>query len=350
MRKLATIQQIIRIEPIEGADKIVVAQINDWHVVVNKGDFNEGDLVVYLEIDSLLPIGNPAWAFLEGRSAPKSVNIDGITYTGYRLKTIRLRGQLSQGLILPLSVVPSTDETLGNLLHIGDDVSEALGIVKWEAAISAQLAGTVKGNFPSFLNKTDEERVQNYRKIIQNNIGLMMYVTEKLDGTSTTFYKHEGEFGVCSRNMDLKETDGNAQWNAARTLKIEEKIPEGYAIQGELIGEGIQGNPLKQSGQKFYAFNVYDIFEGKYLDFEEMVDFLSYRNIPMVPLVTAQYKLTGDINEIISLADGMSMLSETSEREGLVFRPLNEMRENGNRGGRFSFKAISNKYLLSHDN
>jgi RNA ligase (TIGR02306 family) len=349
-RKLASIKQIDEIKEIEGADKIEVAQIGGWNVVVEKNKYKKDELIIFCEIDSLLPLDNPAWAFLEGRSAPRSVTIDGKVYTGYKLKSIRLKGQLSQGLVLPLSVIPVTDMNLGDLLRIGDDVSEVLGIVKWEAAISAQLAGQVKGNFPSFLNKTDEERVQNYRKIIQNNVGLLMYVTEKLDGTSTTFYKHEGVFGVCSRNMDLKETEGNSQWKSARELKIEENLPEGYALQGELIGEGIQGNPLKRSGQEFYAFNVFDIIKGEYLDFEELTDFLAYRNIPMVPIVASQFKLTADIQSIIEMADGRSMLSEDCIREGLVFRPLHEMRENGDRGGRFSFKSISNAYLLKHEN
>jgi len=239
-RKLASIQVIADIRPIEGADAIEVARINNWDVVVAKNVGHKvGDYVVYCEIDSFLPV-REEFEFLRKSSFKRMGDQE-----GFRLKTIRLRGQVSQGLILPISIFGD----FGWTAYEGLDVTERLGIVKYEPPIPAELAGKVRGNFPGFLRKTDEERVQNltkdYAKWVEE--GLDFYVTEKLDGSSATFYLNGDVFGVCSRNLDLEETEGNTFWKVARELKLEEKLRENgqnLAIQGELIGEGIQGNPV----------------------------------------------------------------------------------------------------------
>jgi RNA ligase (TIGR02306 family) len=199
MRKLATIRKIEELNPIEGADKIELATVGGWKVVCQKGLYNVGDLAVYFEIDSWIP--HAVAPFLtKPEHFPKV--FDGVE--GERLKTIKLRGQLSQGLLMPLaeiskffSVTPHWSED--------EDVTEILGIKKWEKAIPAQLAGVCKGNFPSLIPKTDQERVQNLKKEIQAAQGLVFEVTEKLEGSSMTCYLIDGEFGVCSRNMNLED-------------------------------------------------------------------------------------------------------------------------------------------------
>ena len=246
-RKLATVRIINDIQPIDGADMIELAIVDGWKVVVAKNVVHKvGDMVIYCEIDSFLPV-KEEFEFLRKSSYKKMGDQE-----GFRLKTIKLRGQVSQGLILPIHVLP-----LLEMVHEGQDVTEMLGIVKYEPPIPAELAGKVKGLFPSFIWKTDEERVQNLASEYElyktkNKDGMKFYVTEKLDGSSATYYFNNNEFGVCSRNLELLETEGNTFWKVARELDIENKLRNlGYniCIQGELIGEGIQGNPYRIKGQ-----------------------------------------------------------------------------------------------------
>lgn len=336
-RKLASIQKILNISPIEGADAIEVATVNSWKVVVKKGEFKVNDFVVYCEIDSLLPI-KEEYEFLRKSSYKKQV--DGTE--GFRLRTIKLRGQVSQGLILPTSVI---EDYLYFLLE-GDDVSERLGIIKYDPAIPAELSGLMKGNFPSFLNKTDEERIQNLTRWYNNYRDNHDFVaTEKLDGSSATFYYNNGEFGVCSRNIDLLETEGNTFWKAARDMKLEEKMKIfniNIALQGELIGEGIQGNPYKIKGHKVMFFNAFDIDKQEYYDFDSFrriieLDF----NLETVPVIYQNMVLPETIDELVKMAEGKSQLNKDTEREGLVFRTQDDIKP------RISFKAISNKFLLN---
>ena len=259
-RQLATIRTIGELRPIEGADKIELAIVDGWQVVVAKDvEHMVGDKVVYCEIDSFLPVRD-VFEFLRKSSYKKMGDQE-----GFRLKTIKLRGQVSQGLILPISIVPVTQFATAVNLPEGMDVTEMLGIVKYEPPIPAELAGKVKGGFPSFLQKTDEERVQNLVKEYMEytlDSKNQFYVTEKLDGSSATFYFHNGEFGVCSRNLELLETEGNTFWKVARELYLEEKLKamgNNICLQGELIGEGIQGNPYKIKGHTVKFFNIFNI-------------------------------------------------------------------------------------------
>lgn len=277
----------------------------------------------------------------------KTMLIDGITYTGYRLKTIKLRGQVSQGLALPISALHlNLDLILG--VGIGDDVSERLDVVKYEPPIPAQLAGKMKGNLPSFIPKTDEERIQNIPILLGVKQGEMFYVTEKLDGTSCTFYKKDGVFGVCSRRIDMFETEGNTHWKLARELKVEETLPEGYAIQGEIVGENIQGNPLKQKGQMFYAFNVIKLDTGEYLNFVGFKNFVKDMGLKTVPIAYDSCILLFSMEDILAFAEKQSILNPECLQEGYVFRPLIE-ETFGKNNERLSFKVISNKWLLKNE-
>ena len=199
MRKMATIRQIEAINSIEGADAIDIATIGGWKVVIKKGEYSVGDSVVYCEVDSFIPAA--VAPFLIKNNKPRIFN--GVE--GERLRTARFRGQISQGLVLALP-----DELKS--CELGADVSEFFGIVKYEPPIPAQLAGMVKGLFPSFLQKTDQERVQNLA--VSDLVG-SYFVTEKLEGTSATYFYRDGEFGVCSRNLELAETDKQTHWVVA---------------------------------------------------------------------------------------------------------------------------------------
>lgn len=341
MRQLATIQQIAEIKPIEGADRIVMARINGWWVVTAKdNNFEVGQDVCYLEIDSFLP-NIPPFEFLKKGSSLRKLMVDGVEREGIRLKTIRLRGQISQGLIMPLAELTNYSKEPLSEKTTGDDITEALGVYKWEPPIPAQLVGKVKGSFPGFLRKTDEERIQNMPDVLSG-----FYVTEKLDGSSVTFYKKDGVFGVCSRNLDLLETEGNTQWRIARELGLAEKLPDNFAIQGELVGEGIQGNPYKIKGQKVYFFNAYNVVSGTYLNFEDFKQFFAGIGLQTVPILNEHFALPETVDDLLILANGQSALDGSVLREGIVVRPKIEMNY---KGSRLSFKAISNQYLLKNE-
>ena len=334
-RKLATLRRIKKLIPIEGADAIELALVDGWQVVVAKNvGYQQNDLVIYCEIDSFLPI-REEFEFLRRTSYKKMADRE-----GFLLRTIRLRGQISQGLILPITVLG--DNTSG--LYEGMDVTEKLGIVKYEAPIPASLQGKVKGSFPSFIPKTDEERVQNLEKEYNQLIFSskhQLYVTEKLDGSSYTAYFNRGQFGVCSRNLELLETEDNTYWKVTRDLKIEEKLRSlgrNISLQGELIGEGIQGNPYKLRGQTVKFFTGYDIDSGRRIPIREFLDLLEKLGLESVPVLhLGDFILPQTIPDMLKWADGPSQLNPNFPREGVVVRSLD---------GTVSFKAISNQFLL----
>ncbi len=325
MRHLATIQRIKALEPIEGADAILKASVLGWQLVVKKGEFAVGDLCVYCEIDSLMP-ERPEFEFLQAR--------------GMRVRTIRLRGQVSQGICFPLSILPQ-----GTEITEGADVTEMLGIIKYEAPIPASLAGVAKGGFPSFIPKTDETRIQVLQELLDKYQGEPCFITEKLDGSSVTYYLRGGEFGVCSRNLELLETPDNTLWKVARELDIENKLRatgQNLALQGELIGEGVQGNKYRLRGQQVFFFNVFNIDQYKYLDFAEWLRFTKELDLSPVPVLHDQFPLPNSIPELVQLSAGRSALFDV-HREGIVIRPLTERQD---MIGRVSFKAISPDFLL----
>lgn len=336
MRKLATIRKIDALLPIEGADAIECAVIGGWKVVVKKNEYNAGDLAVYLEIDSWVP--TELAPFLSKGKEPREFN----DIKGERLRTVKLRGQLSQGLLLPLE---PTCANIESLLFEGLDVSEPLGIIKWERPMNAQLTGMAKGNFPALIPKTDQERVQNLVNELATarDSGLQFELTEKLEGSSMTCYLIDGEFGVCSRNLDLKETEGNSFWEAARRFDVENKMRisgfNNFAIQGELIGPGIQGNIYKLSRTEFRVFDMYDIKAGAYLIPHVRLFSIKVMNLLHVPVIATNKDLgVGSVEEILQWAEGASKLNDKQEREGIVFKEVN---------GGMTFKTISNKYLMN---
>jgi RNA ligase (TIGR02306 family) len=371
-RKLVTLREVSEILPIEGADNIVKLVIDGWSCVAKKGEFWVGCPILYFEIDSFLPI-RPEFEFLRKSSYRKMGDKE-----GFRIKTIRLKGVLSQGLALSPLKIPEImgiiaygyakvqkceyDEPIPydprnpwgpdplNRIKIGDDFTELLGVLKYERPIPAELNGIAKGNFPSFIKKTDQERVQNVWKYIKDSTEYFE-VTQKLDGTSATYYFHDGKFGVCSRNLDLEESESNTLWKIARRYDIEgmlRKCGRNIAIQGEVVGENIQKNPMRLKGQDFYVFDIWDIDSGSYLRPNKRgsileTEFPSLKHVPVI-LWDARLCEFGGLDRILQFAEEQRVMGSRDSgfeylyTEGLVYKS----HTTGT-----SFKVISNRYLLN---
>lgn len=343
-RKLASIRRIANIQPIEGADAIVVATVDGWKVVVKKDEFKVGDLAVYLEIDSWVPYDLAP--FLSKGQEPREYN--GVK--GERLRTIKLRGQVSQGLLLKLSSIPlnvwaSENSETGEVYYFediawneGDDLTDELKIQKWEPEIPAQLAGQVRGLFPtSLIPKTDQERIQNCFVDIESKGDVTYEVTMKLDGTSCTIFRWEGELRVCSRNLELKINEENKDNTfVAMALKIGDKIKDGLAYQGEIMGPGIQGNREGFAEHKFFVFDIFNIQLHEYLTPEDRDWVTDFHELDHVPILGIDWKAPNSVEEGLALAEGPSINHKI--REGLVWKC--------NDDPSFSFKTISNQFLL----
>jgi len=378
-RKLASVRRIKQILPIAGADKIELALVDGWQVVVKKGEFTEGSLAVYFEIDSFVPDTIAPFLTKEGYD-PKEFN--GVK--GERLKTIKLRKQLSQGLLLPLAVA----EASGKRFNEGDDVTELLGVQKWEAEekatnTSGNLLPSKTRSFPYFIKKTDQERAQNYGPMIEQNLDTKFETTVKKDGSSltvfrivpdSTFYEDAKEmvhgkdslftkiknfvlrkkpqpvYGLCSRNV-LLPLEGNSNFHVAAKPLIEKLKNEvsialegSIALQGELVAPDIQGNYEKVDGVEFHLFDIFDIDKQKYMLPTDRIVFADIYSIPHATIVDR-----GTLRNILQLKDGEDVVQKLLTyasgegdnpgvmREGVVFKANDKD---------FSFKVISNEYLL----
>lgn len=338
-RKLAKIVLIDEIKLIDNADSIELAICGGWQCVVKKGEVSVNDKVVYFEIDSFIP--HTLAPFLSKGKEPRIFN--GIS--GERLKTVKLRGALSQGLILPLSIVDgivSEDD-----LEIGKDLTEILNIQLWEPPLQYTSSGMPKGNFPIFIPKTDQERIQNLKHELESykDQQLEFEITEKLDGSSMTVYVNGDESGVCSRNLDLKFEEDNQYWYIEKKYDIINKLKSlnrNIAIQGEIIGEKIQGNYYKITEKDFYVFDIYDIDARRYFTSDERIDLCNILGFKHVPVLEKYFRFSTDanINSILLTADDVSLLNVNVDREGLVFKCT--------RSPDIHFKAISNKFLLKN--
>ena len=336
MRKLASIQKIKALEPIQDADAIEKATVLGWQLVVKKNEFKVGDLCVYCEIDSQFP-DKPEFEFLKPR--------------GMRIRTIRLRGQISQGICFPLSILPDDFE-----IEEDKDCTTILEIIKYEPPIPACLNGKVKGNFPSFIPKTDETRIQVLQDLLDVCKDEVCFVTEKLDGSSVTYFLKDKEFGVCSRNLELLEDEDNSLWKVARALDIENKLKSlngNFALQGELIGEGVQGNKYRLKGQTAYFFNLFNIDTYEYETNEKLQATLQQLALKMVPVIANDFVLTNDIETLVDHSKIKSTLNKDVWAEGIVIRPIandkyKNMSNNLLNSGRISFKAINPEFLLKH--
>ena len=334
-RTLASIQRITDIQPIEGADAIDVASVLGWKVVVKKGEFEVGDLAVYLEIDSVPPDEEQyrfLWKWAEQRP------------NNFRIKTVKLRGQISQGILFPLSAFPDQEAWFSSEPSDwpveGDDVTEALGVTKYEPP--APLGDEQEGQFFDGVPKTDEERVQSStgRQHLEALQGRPYYITVKCDGASMTVAMHDGVPKVASRNFRLRDLPDSAYWRAARAsnlLAFVELFPH-MAVQGELVGPGIQGNRLGLSEHRCLVFNVYNRDLDLYLPFDVVADIAQEFEFDTVPLLEFGLSFNYSADDLLDLAEG-KYDGTKNEREGIVIR-------NDDDGPFTSFKAISNRFLL----
>jgi len=354
-RKLASIQEIKAIKAIPNANQIEVATILGWKVVINKkDDFKIGSKCVYCEIDSILP-PRPEFEFLKDR--------------GYRIKTIKLRKQVSQGIAFPMSII---DQSEGDkALQIGDDVTKVLGILKWEPQMPAMLSGRRTKTRPGFIPKTDEDRIQTIPGIIRRHCDKQFYITEKLDGSSASYWIRDDEFGVASRNMQIlpdiekkgfpawfkslfikpKPKKQNTFWVVALRDSIEEKlrsVNQDICIQGELCGPGIQKNKYRLKEHKVFVYNVLDLQTSKYLDFEDMLKFCQRYGFEHVPILENSTTLPNSVEEMVEISKGMSKIYPDHIREGIVIRSVNESLRDDHIG-RLSFKVVNPNWLLRHD-
>jgi RNA ligase (TIGR02306 family) len=334
--QMAYIAEVTHVFPIPDADAIEKAVINaGWPVVIKKGEFKPGDLCVYMEIDSWVP--TEIAPFLSKGKEPREYN--GVK--GEKLRSIKLRGQRSQGLVLPMSVLSNFESN--NDWAPADLCGDFLGIQKWEAP-ETFTSGNAKGNFPSFVPKTDAERVQNLRRELQSYIdqGFHFEVTEKLHGTSFTAIWCDNELTVCSRNLALKEEEGGTYWNVAKRSMLEEKFlcyaGQNFAVQGEIVGPGILGNQYNANEPVLYVFNVYDIDKKSYMTAAERRNFVDNMGLKQIPFICNMHSIakTPTIDDILAFAEGKSKLNG-SEREGVVFKCIEDPS--------IQFKAVSNVWL-----
>ena len=357
MRNLASIRQIKDKRPIENADRIEVCTVDGWEVVVKKDEFNIDDLIIYIEIDSIVP-DIPCFEFLRDR--------------GFKVKTIKLRKQISQGLIMPLSILPE------GLYTKGQDVTDILGIIKYESNSEREANKTAYVStsplfkkfmkykmfrkligdkylkhkkhqklFPDWIKKTDETRVQNLPERFYQNIRsyYLFNVTEKLDGQSATYAVKKKLFGpeyfVCSRNIRLQKHDSSSYWTISDKHDIKAVLSDimknkdcrNVVLQGEIIGNGIQGNKYNKLFYDFYAFNL--IIDGYQYSTNEMAFILEDYGIKTVPIVKRRYQLPQTISELVKYATDKSVVNPKINREGLVLR-----------WDEISFKVINPEFLL----
>lgn len=372
-RKLASVQRIKAIEAIEGADRIVKASVLGWHCVTQKSNnFKPGDLCVYFEVDSLIPLSNPSFSWL---ADPKKLD-----QTHHRLKTIRLKGQIAQGLILPLSAL-SVETHNGKLIFTdvvgeggalvmeveeGTDLTEVLGITKYEDPIPECNINFVAGGWPFFLAQTDETRVQVLDKVIEAYKGTTVAATEKIDGTSFTCFYYTDEqadrlglpikaednekkytLGVCSRKLQLKRNPDSAYWKMVEKYNLEEKLVKygkPLAIQGEMFGPSIQDNKLKRVTTDLAVFNVFDLESRTYLSREEFYEFCAAQGLTPAPEVYEPFVLDQSVDQLVTRATIRSKLNPEVWAEGIVIRAVNETEWKGL--GRSSFKVINPEFQL----
>lgn len=401
-RKLLTVRTVDSVGPIDGADAIEVATVGGWQVVVKKGEVRAGDKVFYAEIDSFLPTGNPAWQFLVDKQGRE---FNGVR--GHRLRTVRLRGQVSQGFIVPLGALPQVTNP-----EEGVDYAEALGVVKWEQPLPAELAGQAEGLFPSFIRKTDQERCENLvSEIFQYEDERVEFdtstltgealhtmldkqllvclgegagkwfkvnrakadrnaryeVTLKMDGSSCTVFARRQhledgtptvESGVCSRNLQLKVNEANAD-NTFISVAVKSGLLKAlevmaredgssFAVQGELMGPGIQGNREQFKVHQLFIFDVQNLDTQTYLTptwrhafmaklYENGVNPDLVKHVPLIQAEAVTLEELGitNVKELLAFAEGPSLVHQV--REGLVFKRVD---------GQFSFKSISQQFLL----
>ena len=346
MRKLASVQRIWKIEPIEGADRIELAHVLGWQCVVNKDQFKPFDVGVYFEIDSFLPI-REEFEFMRASSYKKT----DIMGEGFRLRTMRFRGQISQGLLLPLSQFPEIPQSA----EVGDDVTELLGIKKWEIEERATTGGTVIGTLPYDIPHTDETRVQEEPELIQAFAGLDYYISTKMDGSSHSLGFDENGFHVTGHNYEYKDDGSSSFYELIKARGYQAKMEEyskalglnTLTIQGEFCGPGIQRNRLRLVKPEWYVFTIRE--NGKRVGLHRMQEICEALDMPTVPVEEIGTDLPSKyptVEALLDRADGE--YPKGGKKEGIVIRPVEPV-FCPLISASLSMKVVSNKYLLKND-
>ena len=345
-RKLASIQYVHDITPIEGADRIELIHVLGWQCVANKGQFNVGDLCVYFEIDSFLPV-MPQFEFLR-QSSYKESDILG---AGFRLRTMRFRGQISQGLVLPLTVFPNLPKDI----FIGTDVTELLGVKKWEIEERATTGGTVIGTLPTDVPHTDETRIQAMPELLEAFRNKPYYISTKMDGSSHSISIDEDGFHVTGHNYEYRDDDSSAFYRFVKAHDFESAMDwymhqhniHTLTIQGEFCAPGIQRNRLKLTKPEWYVFTVR--IDGKRVGLEKMKEVAEALGALMVPIEETGTDLPSHyptVEALLTRAEGE--YPNGGAKEGIVIRTI-EPEFCPLISGPLSFKVVSNKYLLKND-
>lgn len=356
MRKLATIREITDIQPIEGKDRIALATVDGWKVIVQKTDFEVGSKCCYIEIDSVLP-EKPEFEFLRSKK--------------FRIRTMKMAGVLSQGICFPLSILPAKKD--GREYEVGEDVTDIIGVKQYEETMDTGdrelpqrkkkypaflmrfawfrklvLPKPRKGGFPSFVSKTDEERIQNMPWILKDKQEWI--ATEKIDGQSGTFVlvrhkcwlRTKYEYIVCSRNLRLANHDGSSYWKVSDKYQIENVLKnmigdrEWIALQGECVGPKIQKNKYGLQDCDLYIFNL--LYPNGRVDSVRAKPICENHGLNFVPIVDEHVVLPDTVDEVLAYAHGQSQLADIL-REGIVFRT---------KDGKQSFKAVDPLYLIAY--
>lgn len=358
MRKLASVRVVESVHPIPDADKIEMVVIDGWQVVSQKGNFKAGDKCVYFEIDSVFEKDSVVGLSLPVDKATRvHTEEKGYVDEAFRIKTIKLRGQISQGYTLPVTYFEGKNVDLD-----AEDLTTELNVLKYDKPESWSGPGAGRantaGSFPTdYVKKTDQERAQNLKRTIYDHYvkDTPFQVTYKLDGSSETIARLQVEGApkdyICSRNLALKldnEEDTSHFLVVGKPIlaKMIEMEIEGLALQGELVSPGIQKNFEGVSKPEFYLFNVFSQFGYTYLppaQAKEFADRLGIKHVPILHHETTLEELFGEgltenelLAKLLEYAEGPSGLNG-KYREGLVYKSLD---------GQFSFKTISNSYLL----
>lgn len=332
---MAWVGWITEVTPIEKADKIQRVVVDagtggKWSGVTPKS-YLYGDVVIVFLPDAIVP-QNADFAFMEKRN--------------WRVKPMRLRGCPSEVLIMSIYDMRETiknPEPYNNM--VGCDVTHELGVLKYEKEIPAQMRGDTAGGFPNFIPKTDEPNYQIVLEMVRYISKRDWYATLKYDGTSCTAYKYNGHFGVCSRNYEMKDGP-NVYWEMARKYDLENKLPDGNAIQFEIYGPGINGNHMGVSERQIAVFNVFDIPAQLYENWYQVVSFCEQHDIPVVDEVYST-TLCNDID--ITNTENLRKLAEQiyqngQPAEGIVVRPLYEETVDIDGVKRLSFKVLNLLY------
>lgn len=341
-RRLVTIETLTRVEPIPGADAIEAAQVRGWTVVVGKGQFAPGDRVVYIEVDAALPLDDPRFAFLGERStrqfAGRAVHV---------LKTARLRGVYSQGIVFALADFPELADA-----PAGADLDALVSVTKFEPPPPSGMAAL--GPFPGFLQKTDAERVQNLDEaaweFIQGQRGAWL-PTEKVDGSSLTAWRTaDGVLHIAGRNWELDPDKAGAHGVAVTRHELSEHLEPGQWLQAEVAGIGVQGNPLQLPVTRLVAFGLgtFDAAAPAIATTARTPRHQWPGWAAQIAAPVCDLELPATITEAIDQVERLkSLVSPGRDAEGVVWTHADGTAIPG-LDGRAVWKSISARYLTKH--